>query len=127
MNLKKKYKYVQSYLPRNNSVKELSIFAESAAAVNRVVLQHMSINIWAQDTAGDMQCNVAGLSPPSESRMLQRRKSLQKGKSLQLNRFSSNSKVLSIQVRSNRSSRKNLNINDFQDLIGPVPIASPSC
>jgi len=95
---------------KNNSVKELSIFAESAAAVNRVVLQHMSINIWAQDTAGDMQCNVAGLSPPSESRMLQRRKSLQKGKSLQLNRFSSNSKVLSI-----------------QDLIGPVPIASPSC
>merc|ERR1712013_851782 len=49
---------------KNNSVKELSIFAESAAAVNRVVLQHMSINIWAQDTAGDMQCNVAGLSPP---------------------------------------------------------------
>merc|ERR1712183_1217217 len=100
---------------KNNSVKELSMFAESAAAVNRVVLQHMSINIWPQggdNTAesGDMQCNVAGLSPPSESRMLQRRKSLQKGQSLQLNRFSSNSKVLSI-----------------QDLIGPVPIASPSC
>merc|ERR1712055_855662 len=98
---------------KNNSVKELSMFAESAAAVNRVVLQHMSINIWPQGgdtTAEDLQCNVAGLSPPSESRMLQRRKSLQKGKSLQLNRFSSNSKVLSI-----------------QDLIGPVPIASPSC
>merc|ERR1712215_561037 len=100
---------------KNNSVKELSLFAESAAAVNRVVLQHMSINIWpvGGDTtaeSGDMQCNVAGLSPPSESRMLQRRKSLQKGQSLQLNRFSSNSKVLSI-----------------QDLIGPVPIASPSC
>merc|ERR1712088_154620 len=94
-------------------MKELSMFAESAAAVNRVVLQHMSINIWPQGgdtTAEDLQCNVAGLSPPSESRMLQRRKSLQKGKSLQLNRFSSNSKVLSI-----------------QDLIGPVPIASPSC
>jgi len=100
---------------KNNSVKELSLFAESAAAVNRVVLQHMSINIWpvgGENTAegGDVQCNVAGLSPPSESRMLQRRKSLQKGQSLQLNRFSSNSKVLSI-----------------QDLIGPVPIASPSC
>jgi MAP kinase interacting serine/threonine kinase len=99
---------------KNNSVKELTMFAESAAAVNRVVLQHMSINIWpinGDNTADtDMQCNVAGLSPPSESRMLQRRKSLQKGKSLQLNRFSSNSKVLSI-----------------QDLIGPVPIASPSC
>merc|ERR1711881_679336 len=98
---------------KNNSVKELSMFAESAAAVNRVVLQHMSINIrpaGGDNTAEDMQCNIAGLSPPSESRMLQRRKSLQKGKSLQLNRFSSNNKVLSI-----------------QDLIGPVPIASPSC
>merc|ERR1712121_233418 len=32
---------------KNNSVKELSLFAESAAAVNRVVLQHMQhINIW---------------------------------------------------------------------------------
>jgi len=101
---------------KNNSVKELSLFAESAAAVNRVVLQHMQhINIWppaAETAEGEMQqcANIAGLSPPSESRMLQRRKSLQKGKSLQLNRFSSNSKVLSI-----------------QDLVGPVPIASPSC
>merc|ERR1719430_2718745 len=40
---------------KNNSVKELSMFAESAAAVNRVVLQHMSINIWPQggDTSAE--------------------------------------------------------------------------
>jgi hypothetical protein len=30
---------------RNNSARELSAFAESAMAVNRVVLQHMSLNL----------------------------------------------------------------------------------
>ena len=30
---------------RNNSARELSAFAESAIAVNRVVIQHMSINL----------------------------------------------------------------------------------
>ena len=32
-------------LSRNNSARELSAFAESAMAVNRVVLQHMSLNL----------------------------------------------------------------------------------
>ena len=64
------------------------------SVVNRVVLQHMSINI--MDTNTD---NLVGLSPPSDSMMMQRRKSLQKGQSLQLNRLNNNSKVLSIQVR----------------------------
>ena len=64
------------------------------SVVNRVVLQHMSINIL--DTNTD---NLVGLSPPSDSMMMQRRKSLQKGQSLQLNRLNNNSKVLSIQVR----------------------------
>merc|ERR1712183_110716 len=32
-------------IKRNNSARELSAFAESAMAVNRVVLQHMSINL----------------------------------------------------------------------------------
>ena len=63
------------------------------SVVNRVVLQHMSINI--MDTNTD---NLVGLSPPSDSMMMQRRKSLQKGQSLQLNRLNNNSKVLSIQV-----------------------------
>jgi len=94
---------------KNNSVRELSMFAESAAAVNRVVLQHLS-NLWPEMKKDSDECSVSGLSPPSESRLLQRRKSLQNSQSLQLNRFSSNNKVLSI-----------------QDLIGPVPIASPSC
>merc|ERR1711974_68202 len=56
---------------KNNSSRELSLFAESAAAVNRVVLQHMSVNLglWEQTS------NLSGLSPPSESRLMQRRKS----------------------------------------------------
>jgi MAP kinase interacting serine/threonine kinase len=96
-----------SRIRKNNSSRELSLFAESAAAVNRVVLQHMSVNLglWEQTS------NLSGLSPPSESRLMQRRKSVHNSQSLQLNRISSaGSKVLSI-----------------QDLIGPVPIASPSC
>merc|ERR1711860_205272 len=32
-------------IKRNNSARELSAFAESAIAVNRVVIQHMSINL----------------------------------------------------------------------------------
>jgi len=52
----------------NSSAAELSLFAESAAAVNRVVLQHMSL------TLPDME-NTAGLSPPAASHLLQRRKS----------------------------------------------------
>lgn len=96
---------------KNNSAASLSLFAESAAAVNRVVLQHMSINLGMWDMEVEGEVEVAGLSPPSESRLLQRRKSLHNSQSLQLNRISNHgSKVLSI-----------------KDLIGPVPIASPSC
>jgi len=60
-------------LRRNNSTHELSLFAESASAVNRVVLQHMSRDTWGHD---DKQGNILGLSPPQESLMMQRRKSL---------------------------------------------------
>merc|ERR1711910_104166 len=96
-----------SRIRKNNSSRELSLFAESAAAVNRVVLQHMSVNLGLWEKTS----NLSGLSPPSESRLMQRRKSVHNSQSLQLNRISSaGSKVLSI-----------------QDLIGPVPIASPSC
>merc|ERR1712183_1196843 len=59
---------------KDNSAKQLSIACESVSVVNRVVLQHMSINI--MDTNTD---NLVGLSPPSDSMMMQRRKSLQKG------------------------------------------------
>merc|ERR1711941_174695 len=78
---------------KDNSAKQLSIACESVSVVNRVVLQHMSINILDSNTD-----NLVGLSPPSDSMMMQRRKSLQKGQSLQLNRLNNNSKVLSIQV-----------------------------
>jgi len=94
----------------DGSARQLSMFAESAAAVNRVVLQHMSVNIMVNTPTTDTG-NIIGLSPPSESLMLQRRhNSCNKGQSLQLNSLNNNSKVLSI-----------------QDLVGPAPILSPSC
>merc|ERR1712137_1492819 len=93
---------------KDNSARQLSLFAESAGAVNRVVLQHMSFNILDSVIVKDNNC--VSLSPPSESLMLQRRTSLKKGQSLQLNRLNNNTKVLSI-----------------QDLVGPVPIVSPTC
>merc|ERR1719310_2371603 len=98
---------------KDNSARQLSLFAESAGAVNRVVLQHMSVNILHDNSAALQQspAPMVGLSPPSESMMMQRRKSLQSGNhSLQLNRLNNNNKVLSI-----------------QDLVGPIPIVSPSC
>jgi len=98
---------------KDNSARQLSMFAESAAAVNRVVLQHMSVNILHDNSEALQQSPVplVGLSPPSESMMMQRRKSLQSGNhSLQLNRLNNNNKVLSI-----------------QDLVGPISIVSPSC
>jgi len=80
-------------IKRNNSARELSAFAESAMAVNRVVLQHMSINL--EHDAEEEDCNkenyetnnnnnsklaekrkappAFGLSPPSESKLIQRR------------------------------------------------------
>merc|ERR1712034_228958 len=66
----------------NNSAKGLSEFAESAAAVNRVVLQHCVSTT--RMTEDDQDCPVVGLSPPSESRLLQRRRALYGSKSLQL-------------------------------------------
>ncbi|KAJ1522177.1 hypothetical protein ONE63_002487 [Megalurothrips usitatus] len=73
---------------RNNSARDLSAFAESAMAVNRVVLQHFSMNMdlvpREEYHSTKASCNAAaadsidsdhmfGLSPPSESRLLQRR------------------------------------------------------
>ena len=91
---------------RNNSARELSAFAESAIAVNRVVIQHMSINLTEEhpdDTdpesnkenittteviitdatvasnklAEKRKAPPFGLSPPSESKLIQRRKQSQ--------------------------------------------------
>merc|ERR1712098_1042393 len=70
---------------RNNSAKELSMFAESAAAVNRVVVQHsVASESVASETDGNVSLPVLGLSPPSESRLLKRRKAQYASKSLQL-------------------------------------------
>lgn len=54
---------------RNNSA--LSAFAESAMAVNRVVLQHMSLNM--KEDGELLEPPLFGLSPPSEFKIPQRR------------------------------------------------------
>merc|ERR1711860_144096 len=95
-------------IKRNNSARELSAFAESAIAVNRVVIQHMSINLNEEQSEhpsddfndNDPESNKEnlnteliinadskiaekrkappfGLSPPSESKLIQRRKQSQ--------------------------------------------------
>jgi len=99
-------------IKRNNSARELSAFAESAIAVNRVVIQHMSINLNEEQSEhpsddytddndpesnkenciateliinADSSTKLAekrkappfGLSPPSESKLIQRRKQSQ--------------------------------------------------
>lgn len=77
------------FIYRNNSARDLSAFAESAMAVNRVVLQHFSMNMdlvpreeYHPNSKTSCSAAVAdsmdsghlfGLSPPSESRLLQRR------------------------------------------------------
>ncbi|KAB7498549.1 MAP kinase-interacting serine/threonine-protein kinase 1 [Armadillidium nasatum] len=64
-----------SIIKRNQSVRHLSLFAESCMAVNRVVLQHFSISYdkdFDHFDYNDMDPPL-GLSPPSESRLAQRR------------------------------------------------------
>ncbi|RXG72944.1 MAP kinase-interacting serine/threonine-protein kinase 1 [Armadillidium vulgare] len=64
-----------SIIKRNQSVRHLSLFAESCMAVNRVVLQHFSISYdkdFDHYDYNDMDPPL-GLSPPSESRLAQRR------------------------------------------------------
>lgn len=95
-----------SVIKRNNSARELSQYAESAMAVNRVVLQHFSMNLdymvqerpniygpnaadvnsvtgkldklqvgggGTTDDNDKYSSKVFGLSPPSESKLVQRR------------------------------------------------------
>jgi len=70
---------------RNNSAKSLSQFAESAAAVNRVVVQHGVIAEAAVDPyEADPPPSSLGLSPPSESRLLKRRQAQYASKSMNL-------------------------------------------
>merc|ERR1712045_385390 len=57
---------------KNNSALALSQFAESAAAVNRVMVQHCRSQL--ADPCSATSC--AGLSPPADSFLLQRRRSL---------------------------------------------------
>lgn len=58
---------------RNHSAHQLSLFAESCMALNRVLLQHFSMN--QDEELENMHADEPpfGLSPPSESRLAQRR------------------------------------------------------
>jgi MAP kinase interacting serine/threonine kinase len=66
---------------RNNSAKELSAFAESAMEVNRVVLQHFSLNMDMSHLSCATQARqhathtseIFGLADPSKSGLAQRR------------------------------------------------------
>lgn len=56
-------------IKRNDSLKKLSTFAESAMSVNRVIVQHFSMN-----SSGPIKNDsIYGLSPPNESLLMQRR------------------------------------------------------
>lgn len=80
-------------IKKNNSARELSQFAESAMAVNRVVQQHFSMNldylerpnVYPADkkNLNNNSSTVFGLSPPSESNLMQRRRVIKQGRSCQ--------------------------------------------
>jgi len=100
------------FINKRSYGKELSQFAESAALCNRVVLQHLSINLLEERLPRGERYKTEnkeqfGLSPPAESTMMQRRKSVQ---SQSLPMLRDREKPVSI-----------------QDFLGPVPIVSPSC
>eukprot|EP00092_Neocalanus_flemingeri_P014864 GFUD01016052.1.p1 GENE.GFUD01016052.1~~GFUD01016052.1.p1 ORF type:complete len:472 (+),score=113.70 GFUD01016052.1:267-1682(+) len=89
---------------KHNSAAKLSSYADSAASVHRVVQQHMST----LSVSGTE--NNAGLSPPAESHLLQRRKSL----------------ALTREQQQNIRNCSSIKCLDIQALPGPVLI-SPSC
>lgn len=68
-------------IKKNNSARELSQFAESAMAVNRVVQQHFSMKLDYLEVYPDQKergspqysGHLLGLSPPSESDLMRRR------------------------------------------------------
>lgn len=128
-------------IKRNNSARELSAFAESAMAVNRVVLQHMSINLQEHEleeenpeenkendeppiTLPENNNNTKmaekrkapppfGLSPPSESKLLQRRTK------------QSQSLNFSCRVKSGLTKNSNSFVN-VADLVSNI-VESPGC
>ncbi|XP_037779033.1 MAP kinase-interacting serine/threonine-protein kinase 1-like [Penaeus monodon] len=61
-----------SVIRKNHSAQQLSLFAESCMALNRVLLQHFSMN-QDEDNENLDKDPPFGLSPPSESRLAQRR------------------------------------------------------
>jgi len=157
-------------IKRNNSARELSAFAESAMAVNRVVLQHMSINMMDEEALdeilkaesevevdnkenidssagsatasalsqtgnslenGKFESKLAekrkaqlppfGLSPPSESKLIQRRSRQKSSQSLNLFSCRNSSKST---LTKNSSNHNYL----VADLVSPCNyVESPGC
>ena len=70
----------------------MSRFAESAAAVNRVVTQHI-FSFSLQNVKSEVGQDPGGLSPPSESRLMQRRRVEAGSRSLKLRSCAPRSKV----------------------------------
>jgi MAP kinase interacting serine/threonine kinase len=130
-------------IKRNNSARELSAFAESAMAVNRVVLQHMSINLDENETEESNKENTNnnnenkqhelqevqpilqvaekrkapppfGLSPPSESKLIQRRRQ-------------QSSQSLNFSCRTKSTLTKNSCDYLVADLVSPNYVESPGC
>merc|ERR1719210_1958422 len=119
-------------IKRNNSARELFAFAVSAMAVNRVVLQHMSINMEEAHPEEDKENDEPesnnnttktaekrkapppfGLSPPSESKLLQRRTK------------QSQSLNFSCRVKSGLTKNSNSFVN-VADLVSNI-VESPGC
>lgn len=136
------------FFRRNNSARELSAFAESAMAVNRVVLQHMSINLVEEHDASEetpsdeaqsadieedsnkenvlitdhgsnkqaekRKAPPFGLSPPSESKLIQRRRQ-------------QSSQSLNFSCRTKSNLTKNSSDYLVADLVSPNYVESPGC
>ena len=73
-------------------MRDVSRFAESAAAVNRVITQH-NFSFSLQKAKVEMGKAPGGLSPPSESRLMQRRRVEAGSMSLKLRGCAPKSKV----------------------------------
>jgi len=94
-----------SKLRKKNAVRDVSRFAESAAAVNRVVTQHI-FSFSLQNVKSEVGQDPGGLSPPSESRLMQRRRVEAGSRSLKLRSCAPRSK---------------------DGLIAATTVASPTC
>merc|ERR1712061_728098 len=129
-------------IKRNNSARELSAFAESAMAVNRVVLQHMSINLQEHELEEENpEENKENDGPPitlpennnNNTKMAEKRKApppfglspTSKSKLLQRRTKPSDSLNFSCRVKSGLTKNSNSFVN-VADLVSNI-VESPGC